>query len=460
VGFQPYQSALVLASLVTVGSFVGATAYTQNRLARLDALSSTIETNAAPSSEYLSRAAVSLTRLHQLLDEAASAGSRRDAAVTAVRNELSALQDDVRRYLDLPMLPGEGALWATLRTDVNRARDLVAASLARDEEGRDTSSGAHHRGGTDAALDAAVRSVLATLDFDVHQSESMAREVRTVRRGTLRTIVALDSGATAVALFGVFIAFRASRRHDELLQQHASLLAARVNELDLFAGRVAHDVLSPLGTIATALSLLERSCDERSRTYIDRSQRVVQRTTQLVTGLLEFARSGANPDLASTSSLDAAIRNIVADCADTASENGIELIATVAEGLQVRCSLGVATSIVQNLIRNAIKYMGTSRIRRIEVRAMRVHAMAHLEVEDTGPGIPPELQPRLFDPFMRGIHADVAGVGLGLATVKRLVESHRGAIGVRSYVGAGTTFWVELPLVDAAAAAGRESSSE
>jgi signal transduction histidine kinase len=244
------------------------------------------------------------------------------------------------------------------------------------------------------------------------------------------------------------------------MQQHASLLAARVTELDLFAGRVAHDVLSPLGTITTALSLLGRSCDERSKKYIDRSQRIIQRTQQLVNGLLAFARSGANPDLTSTCSLDAAIRNIVADCSDTATENGIELSVTITEALQVRCNLGVATSIVQNLIRNAIKYMGASRVRRIEVRAMRVHAMAHLEVEDTGPGIPVDVQPRIFDPFMRGIHADVAGVGLGLATVKRLVESHQGAIGVRSNVGAGTTFWVELPLVHMAAVDGGESSSD
>ena len=73
--------------------------------------------------------------------------------------------------------------------------------------------------------------------------------------------------------------------------------------------------------------------------------------------------------------------------------------------------------------------------------------VARLEVEDTGPGIPPEAQQTIFEPFVRVSPAKAAGTGLGLATVKRLVEAHGGRLGVQSKPDAGSLFWVELPLV-------------
>jgi len=98
-------------------------------------------------------------------------------------------------------------------------------------------------------------------------------------------------------------------------------------------------------------------------------------------------------------------------------------------------------------VRNGIKYIGARPTRRIVVRAFAVGQLARLEVEDTGPGVPPEIQATLFEPFVRGPHERVNGSGLGLATVKRLVETHAGRVGVQSKAGVGSLFWVELPLV-------------
>src|SRR3954466_12152676 len=105
--FERHHSAWIAASLITVASFVGATAYTQNRLARLDALSSTIETDAVPSVEYLSRAALRVTRLNPLTEDFSASGPRRGTVVSAVRKEVAELNEDVNQYLQLPPLPGE-----------------------------------------------------------------------------------------------------------------------------------------------------------------------------------------------------------------------------------------------------------------------------------------------------------------------------------------------------------------
>src|SRR5919204_5006386 len=129
MAFERHHSALITASLVTVASFVAATAYTQNRLARLDALSSTLETNAVPSIDYLSRTALRLTRLSQLLDDMSVPGPRRLSASASARQELPALQRDVEAYVLLPPLPGERNFWGAIRADVDGAIVLVRQML-------------------------------------------------------------------------------------------------------------------------------------------------------------------------------------------------------------------------------------------------------------------------------------------------------------------------------------------
>jgi signal transduction histidine kinase len=444
MGFERHHFAWIVASVVTVASFVGATAYTQNRLARVDALSSTLETNAIPSIEYLSRAAVRLTRLNQLMNDVAVVGRRHDPAVTVTHKELAALNQDVDRYLHLPTLPGEREFWAELRTKVNRAVELVDASVETAQGSADLRPAPAD---VDDALDSAVGSVLATLDFDVRQSEAMARDVGRLRATTLRSVVQLDALATAIALATVVFAFRATRRHDQLKDELNALLTSRVTELDRFAGRVAHDVLSPLSAVTAALALLGRSSDERGRTYITRAQRALHHVQQLVDDLLTFARSGARPDPNATCDLDAVLEGILSNCVDAAAEHGIDVVVERIEPIRLRCAPGVIASVVQNLLRNAIKYMGNRPIRRIIIRPTVVGDIARVEVDDSGPGIPPEIQSTLFEPFVRGPNEQVSGTGLGLATVKRLVESHGGRVGVQSMPGKGSCFWVELPAL-------------
>jgi signal transduction histidine kinase len=445
--FERHHLAWVLASTTTVACFAGATAYTQSRLSRLDALASTLETNAIPSIEYLGRVGVRLTKLNQLLGQL---GSNRSSAAgqAEAKQELSALDDDVARYLKLPPLPGERPHWDALRADLNRAIGLSRTAF---DDGLPGSPAVRdRRQSAGDALDKAVSAVLTTVKSDTEEAEQIAKNVHAVRLVTLRTVIALDAGSALVAALAAVLAFRASRAHDALLNRHASALSARVAELDTFAGRIAHDVLNPLGVIAGTLSLLRRSTDAAGQRYIDRSGRAVLRVQQLVDDLLAFARAGGRPDGSESSSIDAVVDSMTPDLSEAAADHGIALAYDVVAPQPVRCSAGVVTSVVQNLVRNAIKYMGTRPVKRIDVTVRATGAVARLEIRDTGPGVAPELQARMFEPFVRGDHDGVAGSGLGLATVKRLVESHGGRVGIESNVGAGTLIWVELPLVPVA----------
>jgi signal transduction histidine kinase len=107
---------------------------------------------------------------------------------------------------------------------------------------------------------------------------------------------------------------------------------------------------------------------------------------------------------------------------------------------------------VGNLAHNAIKYIRDGAGRRITLRVLARKNMVRVEVEDNGPGLPPELEKVVFNPFVRGQGSGASGFGLGLATVKKAAEAHGGKVGVRSVPGQGCLFWFELPTFEPSAA--------
>jgi signal transduction histidine kinase len=101
-----------------------------------------------------------------------------------------------------------------------------------------------------------------------------------------------------------------------------------------------------------------------------------------------------------------------------------------------------------SLITNAIDAMPNGGSLRI--RGAIVAGMAHLEISDTGHGIPADLMPRLFDPWVT-TKPEGRGTGLGLGIVREVIHTHGGRVTARSAPGAGATFVIELPLVTRAA---------
>ena len=143
--------------------------------------------------------------------------------------------------------------------------------------------------------------------------------------------------------------------------------------------------------------------------------------------------------------LDRVVANVRAGATTAGIELSIEHAPEPTTLLAVACSTGILSILFDNLISNAIKYMGEAETRRIKVRVLLRGAWVRCEVEDTGPGIPADQAQKIFEPFVRGPGATGTGIGLGLATVRRAVQAHGGRYGVTSRVGQGAQFWFELP---------------
>lgn len=437
-----------------VACFLAATALVHWQMRTVDHAASTIASETAPSIEALADARAELRQLHVLLERAAAdADAGRPIDGAAIARSQGALRDKIDAYLDLPVMPDELRHWtatADARAKLDAVVDVVV--LAGDE--RDAARLATAtRQQVPAVVAELYDALTAGIRTNAEHSRAFAQEIQVFRERTTLLAIVLDVVCTAIAAFGVVLARRLIAKHQALVARHRALLEDRASELDAFAGRVAHDILSPLGTVSLALDLSAKTTDEdKRRDLLARGSAAVVRIKKLVSGLLDFAKAGGRPAPGAHAEVRETIEELVTAMGPAAREARAELTVDSAPRADVACHPGVLTSLLSNLTKNAIKYLGDAPERRVAIRARERGARLRVEVADSGPGIPAGLEEHLFEPYTRGPNASQPGVGLGLATVKRLAEAHGGCVGVESRPGRGSTFWFELPRYDASAA--------
>jgi signal transduction histidine kinase len=174
----------------------------------------------------------------------------------------------------------------------------------------------------------------------------------------------------------------------------------------------------------------------------------LERMRHVIDGLLDFARSGAHPSGEAHADLTAVLDEVIDYARPAAEAAQAELHVTVPpEETGLAIAPDALTIVLANLLSNATKYVveGERLPHRIGVRVSLDSGLARIEVEDNGPGLSPGAEQQIFEPFRR-LASRQPGTGLGLATVKRIVEAYQGQVGVRAEPGHGSTFWVELPL--------------
>jgi PAS domain S-box-containing protein len=242
----------------------------------------------------------------------------------------------------------------------------------------------------------------------------------------------------------------------EALLSQAQMQNERLRELDRmkdeFVALVSHELRTPLTSIRGYLELLLEDAESFEQTHTDWLS-VIDRNSErllcLVEDLLLKAQVNAGKVALTVKEVDIAsiVEHSVETGAPVAAARGIALVSSAEPVPPVAADPVRLGQVIDNLISNALKF--TPAGGRVEVRASERNGRARIEIADTGTGISPAEQERLFERFYRTAQAQtdaVPGVGLGLSIAKAIVEAHGGTISCESVEGAGTTFAIELPL--------------
>ncbi len=222
-----------------------------------------------------------------------------------------------------------------------------------------------------------------------------------------------------------------------------------------FTADASHELRTPLTIIKGDLSLaLARPRDaayyHRVLTEIDEE---VDQMSRLVERLLTLARADAEGVSLHRQTVDLSV--LLADLTEQtrplAEAKGLALTAQIAPGLTASVDPDAVTQIVLNLLDNAIKYTASGRVRLSARRTGPGNDEIRIAISDSGPGIPAEHLPHVFDRFYRVDRArsrELGGAGLGLAIARELAHAHGGDVTVHSVAGEGSTFTARLPSPD------------
>lgn len=439
--------AVLLAFIAVVGSFYASNYVVQRSSAAIATMSESIVENAAPSIERMGRIRRAVLEVELALWEYIDEPSRRDEHAGALDGAVDEAKKSALDYFALPPYPGEQRPRMDLQESLLQFELAVADARALAESGKRDEALSSIDRKVDPARRRALDVAAMVIGANASRGRELAASIRETRERSVRLSTALNGVCGLFSAVVAWLLYRQSVARRALAEAHFAAIEQRAAELEQFAGRVAHDIRNPLAAARASAELASRRApDNTSQELNRRIIRSLSRADAITTDLLAFARSGAKPDPGARTAPSAAIEEVVSDVRDDAERAGIEVRIEPTPPVAVACAPGVYLSLLGNLVRNSIKYMRDAPTRRITVRVLEEDDFVRTEVIDTGPGIAPSMVRSLFEPYFRAAPGSGAeGLGLGLATVKRLAEGHGGRVGVSSERGKGSTFWFTLP---------------
>jgi len=353
-----------------------------------------------------------------------------------LQEELHALQHTakLRRFLAGQTIfragdPGDGFYL------VESGRVIISAAIGNSESRPLATVGPGEFFGEMALLDEAPRSATATAELET-TTYCIGREELALLE--LRPQLALH----LIREFSQRVRALNRKYIDEVLQ------AERLAMVGRFARTIVHDFKNPLNVIGLAAELagMDGATPEmRSHAQI-RIARQVDRMTNMLNELLDFTRNTSQKLVLANVNYGEYLSALCEELATEIKERRMRLnVEQPLPAVMVQVEPQRLSRLIYNLVNNAVEEMppgGT-----VTIRARVENGSLVNEVEDTGPGIAPEIAARLFEPF--ATHGKQNGTGLGLSICKKIVEDHEGKIFARSEPGRGATFVFTLPLTQA-----------
>jgi PAS domain S-box-containing protein len=256
-----------------------------------------------------------------------------------------------------------------------------------------------------------------------------------------------DGAGQPLHMLGVNYDITERKQAELKLAEQARELARSNAELEQFASVVSHDLRAPLGSLTGGADLLTAEAgrlSEEAREYVGWIQCSVKNMARLIDSLLHYSRIGQGQLRRTPCALQDVLAGVLRDLHANLDAHDVQVshdLLPVVQGDPI-----LLAQLLQNLIGNAIKYRSQAPPR-VHVSARQSPGEWVISVADNGIGIDPKHFDKIFQIFQR-LHRDESkypGVGVGLATCKKIVEKHGGRIWVESQPGQGSTFSFSLP---------------
>lgn len=293
---------------------------------------------------------------------------------------------------------------------------------------------------------------IASGDFSVQVATDRPDEIGTLARSFNEMVGRINEHQQALKIANESLA-EANRGLETKVQQRTrelestnQRLSGEIAEKEDFLRAVSHDLNAPLRNIGGMATMLLMKCrDKFDEDVVHRLERInknVEVETNLIAELLELSRIKTRRQKMEWVDIDGLVCELGEVFEEDLKQHKIDLIidATL-PGLV--CERNRLRQVFQNLIDNAIKYMGRQPTREIHIGCTSAESHLEFYVRDTGIGIHPDDTTKVFYVFRRGKNSaemNVAGKGVGLASVKSIIETYDGRIWVESDLGKGSTF--------------------
>ncbi|UXH77230.1 HAMP domain-containing sensor histidine kinase [Roseateles amylovorans] len=246
---------------------------------------------------------------------------------------------------------------------------------------------------------------------------------------------------------------RMGRRNDEIVDlagdfdRMARQLQQVTESRNLLLHDISHELRSPLARLQLAIGLLRQS-PEQTDAMLDRIERESQRLDALIEELLTWHRLEAGAGFTPASRIDVLdlLQAIAEDAQFEAQAQGKSLRLEAQGQFVAEVHGELIYRAFENVIRNAIKFTSAGSEVQVRVEIDAATDSLNCWIEDQGPGVPPDMLDRIFEPFARVAGSEnVQGVGLGLAIAQRAFALHGGEIRAQARPGGGLTMRMALP---------------
>jgi PAS domain S-box-containing protein len=234
---------------------------------------------------------------------------------------------------------------------------------------------------------------------------------------------------------------------DRRVIERTSQLAAANKEIESFSYSVSHDLRAPLRHINSYSAILVEehgsSLSPEARYYLDRICTASSRMGKLIDDLLTLTRVGRTEMKCDTFDISSLAGEVAEMLREAEPEREVEFL--IQEGLEADGDSVLIRLVLENLLGNSMKYAANNRAATIEFGQTTVDSRPFFFVKDDGVGFDMAYAGNLFQPFQRLHGAEFEGTGIGLATVKRIIERHGGSIRAEGKENEGATFYFTLP---------------